>query len=195
MPKIILILIVTGIIIASCEQKSPQFQPESSVRKDNFFPVTQYLLGQLRELDSLPVTPLKITTANNTVDSIWLTREAIRSFAKPFTDKVIDSASLYNYFSQASFLDQTINAFTFSYDPLKKLPDSMEIKHWDIYIDPASNKVNHIYIVRQLKTDLETKTLQLTWKSGYYCQIRTITEKGKEPPEIKEEKLIWNFND
>lgn len=162
---------------------------------NSFFPVTKYLLGQVKELDSLPVTPLKITTINNRKDSEWIKREGIRLFVQPFVTPVIDSVTLYKYFAEKSFLDQTINAFTFSYDPTGLLPASLQIKRWDVYIDPHTNKVSRIYIVKQSNNDTILKTIQLTWKSGYYCQVTTITEKKEEAPKIKEEKLIWNFDE
>ncbi|MEO6329057.1 MAG: hypothetical protein ABIO55_09000 [Ginsengibacter sp.] len=196
MVKNILILTLTGIIITGCEnKKSIKTPPETSIQKNDFFPVTQYLQGQLREMDSLPITPLKITTLNGISDSVWLKKKDIRLFALPFLVPVIDSAQMHNYFSEKSFLDQTINAFTFSFDPLNQLPDSMEIKRWDIYIDPGNSKVKRIFIVKQLNKFKTPQIIQLIWKSGYYCQITTITEKNDTPPEIKQEKLIWNFND
>jgi hypothetical protein len=191
MLKIFLILI-TGIILLKCTSKK-SIQTER--QKNNFFPVTQYLLAQVNELDTLPVTPLKIITIHQRTDSQWIKKEEIRSFVLPFLTPVIDSVSLHNYFSQRSFLDQTINAFTFSYDPITELPDTLQVKRWDIYVDPNTGNITRIYIVKQVNNDTTSHTLQLTWKSGYYCQVTTITEKNGTAPEIKQEKLIWNFND
>ena len=195
MLRFFFILFVTGIIIPGCNQKKvPSGPQQANQNKNNFFPVTQYLLGQLKELDSLPVTPLKITSINGKTDSMWLKRKEIRSFAQPFLTPVIDSAGWNKYFTEKSFLDQTINAFTFSYDPIKQLPDSIELKRWDIYVDPATNMVKRLYIVKQLNT-MPPQTVQLTWKQGHYCKITTITEKPGLSPQIKEEQLIWNFNE
>jgi len=185
---------IITIVITSCEQKKTnRFQQETNTNANNFFPVTQYILGQIKELDSLPVTPLKVTTINGKADSVWIKREEIRSFIQPFITPVIDSITLHDYFSEKSFLDQTINAFTFSYEPVKPLPDSIELRRWDIYVDPQSNKVTRIYIVKQTNTT-PMKTIQLTWKSGYFCKITTITENGNSDQDVKEQELIWNFN-
>jgi len=189
------ILLISVVISAGCNQnRITQQEQEITLNKSIFFPVTQYLLGQLKELDSLPVTPLKITSINNKVDSVWVKRNEIRSFAQPFLNPVIDSIKLSKYFSEKSFLDQTINAFTFSYDPIKQLPDSIELKRWDVYVDPATGMVKRVYIVKQSNTTPE-QIMQLTWKQGYFCKITTITEEPGASPQIKEEQLIWNFND
>lgn len=195
MIKTILILLITGIIIPGCIQKKHSQQPPQPTTNNSFFPVTEYLLGQIKDLDSLPITPLKITTINGTIDSVWIKREQLRSFIQPFINAKIDSASLHNYFAEHSFLDETIHAFTFTYDPIVTLPDTMVIRHWDVYINPDNNKVQRIYIVKTLNKNPSTQTIQLTWKSGYYCQITTITEQDGKAPQIKEEKIIWNFND
>lgn len=195
MLKTFLFSAIITIVIISCEQKKTnQFQKEPDTTANSFFPLTQYILGQIKELDSLPIIPLKVTTINRKADSVWIKREEIRSFIQPFITPVIDSLTLHNYFSEKSFLDQTINAFTFSYDPIKPLPDSIELRRWDIYVDPQSNKVERIYIVKQTNTT-PMKTIQLTWKSGYFCKITTITDNGNSDQEVKEQELIWNFND
>lgn len=192
MVKTFLFFAAMSILLTGCKQKVKPFEQETSAGKSGFFPVTQYLLGQIKELDTLPLTPLKITTINGKADSLWLKGEDSRVFVQRFVTPVIDSISYHSYFSEKSFLDQTINAFTFSYDPVRALPASMEIKHWDVYVDPATNKVTRIYLLKQLN---DGTSYQLIWKTGYYCQVTTIIEKKGEAPKIKEEKLIWNFND
>ncbi len=196
MLKNILLLFIATLFILTCKQKKVAVLPQQISQPNNsFFPVTQYILGQLNELDSLPVTPLKITSINGKIDSVWIKREDIRSFAQPFLTPIIDSITCHKYFSEKSFLDQTINAFTFSYDPINKLPDSIELKRWDVYVDPENNKVKRIFIVKQLIDTKISQIIQLTWKSDYYCKITTISEKPGVQPKIKEEQLIWNFNE
>lgn len=185
-----------AVMFISCKQKKVTLpQQQISQHNNSFFPVTQYILGQLNELDSLPVTPLKITTINGKADSVWMKRADIRSFAEPFLTPIIDSITWHKYFFEKSFLDQTINAFTFSYDPINKLPDSIELKRWDVYVDPDNNMVKRIFIVKQLNDTKIPQAIQLTWKSGYYCKITTISEKPGVQPKVKEEQLIWNFKE
>jgi hypothetical protein len=160
-----------------------------------FFPVTEFLLGQIKEIDSLPVTPLKIIINNNERDSIWLKRNDVRIFAKPFLSPVIDSNAMQNFFAEKSFMDQTINAVTLSYDPIKKLPDSIKLNHWDVYIDPQKNTVQRIYMVKEENIDGKTRTTQLTWEVNKWCSIRTIEQQPKLVPEVKEEMVKWNLDD
>ena len=158
---------------------------------ENIFPVTDFLKGQLRMIDSMGVTPLKVVSVNGKTDSVWLKREDIRKNATPFLVPLIDSATMFSLFAEKSFLDQTINAYTFSYDPKKKLPDSINLTHWDVYMNPQTNSIARIYIVKE---NADT-TSQLTWLVNKWYSIRTIIQHPNGQPQIKEEKMIWDFDD
>ena len=192
------IYLIPLFFLCSCHTKDNR--QEAAVINNNdepqfFFPVTEFLLGQLREIDSLPVTPLKIITDNDIRDSIWLKRSDVRTFAKPFLSPVIDSNTMQSYFVEKSFLDQTINAVTLSYDPVKKLPDSIQLNHWDVYIDPQKNTVQRVYMVKEENINGTTITTHLTWKAGKSCSITTIKQQPKMAPEVRSEIVKWDLDD
>ncbi len=166
-----------------------------NTEEQSFFPVTDFLLGQLKLTESLPVTPLKITINGTEPDSVWLKKEDIRKFAFPFLHPVIDSISMRNYFTEKSFIDQTINAVTFSYDPKTRLPDSMKLNHWDVYIDPQKNIVQRIYLVKEENINGESVTTQFTWKVNKWCSIRTIVQQSNKDSQVKEEIMKWDFDE
>ncbi|MGH2564214.1 MAG: hypothetical protein ACRDE8_17545 [Ginsengibacter sp.] len=168
---------------------------DSTEESQPIFPVTEFLLGQLQEIDNLPITPLKIIIDNDKKDSIWQKKKDIRPFATPFLNPVIDSTSMHNFFAEKSFMDQTINAVTLSYDPIKKLPDSMKLNHWDVYIDPQKNTVQRVYMVKEEIVNETTITTQLTWKVNKSCSIRIIKQQPKMAPDVKEEIMKWDFDD
>lgn len=192
-------LFFISLLFTRCTQQQsqiPQKVTTDSTEANSFFPVTQFILGELAQVDSLPITPLQITMVDGKEDSVWMKTKDVRIFAQPFLHPKIDTSNLKGLFAQKSFLDQTINAFTFSYDPLSTLPDTMQLKRWDVYIDPQKSKVKRIYMIKEIiKKNTATKqTLQLTWMAGHWCKITTITEENNHP-KIKEEKMIWNFNE
>lgn len=163
--------------------------------KQSFFPVTQFLLGQLNEIEGMPVTPVKITMSGDKKDSVWLKKEDIRSFATPFLRPVIDSASMQKYFTEKSFLDQTINALTLSYDLKSNIPDSIKLNHWDVYIDPQKGTVQRIFLVKDEVVNGQNITMQLTWKVNKWCSIRRIVQEPKKEAVITEEIMKWDFED
>lgn len=159
-----------------------------------FFPVTDFLLGQVRQMDSLQITPLKIVEAqDHKPDSIWMKNEDVHNFVMPFLTPVIDSISMSGYFDVKSFKDQTINSITLTYSPKVALPDSLQLKRWDVYIDPQLATVKKIYLVKELNQNGEATELQLTWNVDKNCSIRTIYQPSAKNPKIKVEKLIWKF--
>ena len=192
------ILIFSLFILGSCNSSNEQQEINTTSEPTQtpiYFPVTDFLLGQLHQLDSMPVTPLKIIkNGKNKIDSVWLKREDIRQFAQPFLTPVIDSISVSPYFSVKSFLDQTINSITLTYDPKVKLPQNLHLRRWDVYIDPQSGTVKRIYIVKEFGNDRLDSTVQLTWNVRSECSIRTIEPLPANQSRIKEEKMIWNFD-
>jgi hypothetical protein len=159
--------------------------------KQSFFPVTSFIKGELYEIKNKGVNPLKYTTSNNHTDSVWLKLEELDGAVKEFLQPEIDSANLVSLFTETSFLDQSINAVTFTYEPSGLLPDSMKLKNWDVYIEPESGKVKRVYIVKEID---KTKILQLTWQSREWCKITTIiTDKNGVSSVEKEEKITWYF--
>jgi hypothetical protein len=160
-----------------------------------FFPVTAFLLGQLAELDSLPVTFLHITTINGKTDSVWEKRQAVKPILQPFIEDNIDTANLTAFFKATKFNDQTIEAITFTYDPLAPLPDSIALRHWALYINPETGKINKVYIVREFNKDKTTFTQQLTWQTGRRAKINTLQQlPGQQKQLLKEEQLVWDFD-
>lgn len=190
--------IITGFsfFLNSCnsDKNSIAHSGNDSTEVASIFPVTEFLKGQLRMMDSMQTTPLKLLISSGKTDSIWLKREDIRADAAPFLQPEIDSITMSPFFTEKSFLDQTINAFTFSYDPKVRLPDSLQLTHWDVYINPQSRQVQRIYLVKETNESNSHITTQLTWVTGGWYSIRTITQSpGKNKPDVKEEKMIWSF--
>ena len=182
------------LLLAACSNSSDsniKKEEKEVAKKQSFFPVTNYIKGQVYEIKAAGVNPLKYTTINNRTDSAWLKIEDIDELVKEFLSPEIDSMNLTSLFTEKNFLDQTIAAFTFTYDPVSTLPDSMKLKRWDVYIDAESNKVRRIYMIKEIS---KSKTLQLTWQSDKYFKITSILtdEKGNSTVE-KEEKITWDF--
>jgi hypothetical protein len=182
-------------IACNNNQEKDISQVNNVEEKQSFFPVTQFLLGQLNEIEGMPVTPVKITMSGGKKDSVWLKKEDIRSFAAPFLRPVIDSASMQKYFTEKSFLDQTINALTLSYDLKSSIPDSIKLNHWDVYIDPQKGAVQRIFLVKDEVVNGQNITTQLTWKVNKWCSIRRIVQEPKKEAVVTEEIMKWDFED
>jgi len=184
------------IILFSCNESQ---QPEAVKNdiavpgeKKIFFPVTDFIKGQIAEIRTIGINPQKITVVNNKPDSTWLKMEELNTEFGPFLSPVIDSVNLTGLFAEKKFLDQTIDAFTFTYDPVKALPDSFLLQHWDVYVDPRSNTVRRVYL---LKKTADHNILQLTWQTNKFCKLVSISKDAKGNDYVEKEITIkWDFD-
>jgi hypothetical protein len=159
--------------------------------QQKFFPVTSFIKGEIYEIKKSGINPLQYTTINNHTDSVWLKIEELENAVSEFLSPVIDTANLTTLFTEKSFLDQSINAITLTYEPAADLPDSMMLKRWDVYIDPETQKIKRVYMVKEISN---TKMLQLTWVSKQWCKITSIiTDQNGVSTVEKEVKLNWDF--
>ena len=184
---------VTVIFFSCSNRKTMPGEPrvkviaEASDSAENFFPVTAYLKGEVANIKSTGITPMDHITKGRTKDSAYLKEADYGRVFADFLSPEIDSVRTKNIFSQQKFLDETLNAYTFSYDPLNEKADSFAFRHWDVYIDPETNKVNRIYLLKKTGN----KELQLTWRSGKWCRIVTINDKDEIE---RDEKISWSYD-
>lgn len=191
------VIVVVLFIINACnastdETASPSVEIEKKV--DSFFPVSSFLKGQMVILDSLPITPLHLTTIKGETDSTWVSKPKLRTLLQPFLASEIDETNLVKYFKETKFLDQTVNAITFTYDPIEVLSDNFSLRHWDVYINPEKGTVTKVYIVREFDKDGKKIINQLTWQTDKQAKISTIlTNPDGKNELIKEDVVIWDF--
>jgi len=199
--KIVHICISLLLFFASCKPNDKKISTtpgtiaaDSSNQKTGptlFFPVTNYIKGQIYEIKHGYVTPLKIVLVHNHRDTSWIKMENLDTELTDFLSPEIDSANLISVFSETKFLDQTLDAITFTYDPIKLLPDSFLLKHWDVYIDPNSGQVKQVYLLKKLEGN---RTQQLTWLSGKSCNIKIITDDANGNSSVEKEISIkWDL--
>ena len=181
------------ILLTACNNTAPDKPVTQNTvveEKPSFLPVTSYIKGQIHDITERGITPMKFTTINGHTDSALVKFGELDAFLNNFLHPEIDSVNFTPFFTETKFLDQTINAFTFTYNAKVKLPDSIPFTHWDIYIDPETSKIKRVYL---LKKGSENKTLQLTWESNQSCKIVTIINNPDGSSTIeKEEKIFWD---
>jgi len=196
MKKFLIIAVIAGYFI-SCAEKKTAEQPIQNIDNTviSFFPVTSFLKGQMRQFDSITISPLHITTIDQKADSEWLKREQLKSLLQPFLTPEIAETNLIKYFKESKFNDQTLNAITFTYDPITTLPDSIHILTWNVYVNPLKGNVTKVYMVKHIIENGQNIIQQLTWQTDQYAEITDLLDKPDGNVEIlKQEKFVWNFN-
>ncbi|MFT3908828.1 MAG: hypothetical protein QM737_05340 [Ferruginibacter sp.] len=172
------------------QQKKVADSSSQKTEAPSFFPLTNYIKGQIYEIRNGGINPFKIVTTPGHKDSGWLKMESLDTEVADFLSPEIDSTNLISRFTETKFIDQTLDALTLSYDPIKTLPDTDSLRMWNVYIDPNSGRVKNIYILKKLPGN---KTQQLTWLAGKSCNIKTIVEDASGKPSIEKEITIkWD---
>lgn len=195
--KIVYFLFLSLIVLINCTQ--PQKTNTTSANTnvvdsaDNFFPVTSFIKGEILQIKSGGITPIKKTLINKKLDSTWLKMTAIDSMLTAFTFPTIDTANCKPFFEEKKFLDQTLNAFTFTYAPKVGISNSFAFTKWDVYVSPETQKVTRVYLV---KKEGSKSILQLTWQAGKWCKIVKLTDNtgNKNYTIEKEETISWSYN-
>ena len=190
--KIGIYLCILIILFSACgssvEEKIKIPVVQKDVLNSDFFPVTNYIKGQILEIARNSINPLKIISTGNKQDSVWLKVEELDAAFADFLTPEIDSKTLGRYFKEHKFMDQTLNTFTFTYEPLENLPDSVKLQRWDVYINPENNTVKRIYLV---KKGPGNKSLQLTWQANEWCRIASFSNQQTREKEIF---IQWRFD-
>lgn len=189
-------LFIFLLVLAACDQQAPVVTPVENAagsQPTGFFPVTDFIQGQISEIRNKGINPLQVTSRNGKTDSAWLNIDTLQRAFTDFLSPVIDSNSLQGLFVEKSFLDQTINSFTLTYDPAHALPDSVQLQHWDVYIDPQENKVTRIYLVKKINRKL---TRQLTWLTGKKAKtVNIVTDSAGRDKVAEEITIKWDFKE
>jgi len=188
------------VLLCSCgeEQQEPLSTPKSTsdtlpsdkAEQASFFPLSDYLLGQIKLMKRGDINPLLKTHTDHKDDSAWVKMESIDSVLKDFTEPFIDSVTLSPYFKETKFEDASMNLITLSYDANNGIPANVPWTHWDIYIDPESGEVKRIYMVKYLKNG---QTQQMHCKPGDSWKIITLSG-GSAARVISEKTLLLKYN-
>lgn len=156
-----------------------------------FFPLTNFIQGQLAEIRESGINPIKFTYYGNRIDSTWIKIENLTSEFSDLLQPVIDSASMSKYFKETSFFDETLNTITLIYDPTDYLPSEITWLHWDIYINPENKKISRVYMVKRLSEQIKK---QITLIPEESCRIITLNEQSKDIKSAKVSDILIKWN-
>lgn len=191
MQKLIL-LSALYLFLSGC--KSRQAAPVSGNvenPQENFFPLSSYMLGQVNEVMQLSLNPMLLNDAVHP-DTVFLKREDLPSALRLFTDFNIDTTNMKPFFRESKFLDETLHAYTFLYEPKEKLPDSFKVQQWAVYVNPESGLVSRVNMIHKASTP--DSTFQLTWDAAKgQCIINTYLRQGDSAALNRSDLIKWKY--
>lgn len=197
------LIVISGIIFfAACKNEPPANQPPAtdtaSVVTDTqatvklFFPVYDFLLGEIRAVDSLPIAIKKFTTTKAGTDSVYIKLDEFHELANEFLVDELKKENFESTFKESSFQDQSTGYSVFSYSPNDQ---HSQINRVDVATEAGSayDKVNSIFIIKNITRADTLIAKKLYWKAENNFIINTELRAGQKPPVSKQVKVVWNY--
>ncbi len=190
MKNFILIFIAAPFFLSSCHNDKPAELPADQQQKKSFFPVADFLKGQIHYADSLPTAKLKITTQNNKIDSLYIERAEFNKIAQGFILPELEQNNFEKEFKEASFVDATTQSATFNYtstnarSALQRIdvlatPDELYSKVKSIFLQETINKADTIIVKKMF------------WQTNKYFQIVSSIQPPNQAKTISQIKVTW----
>ena len=188
----IVIILLPLFFLTACQGKSPDTPTVINTEDTtSFFPVEDFLLGQLAELEANPINPLLIVKVNkNLPDSSWLRQEVLRENFQPFLFPDLNMDELRRNYEQSRFYDQSLPAITFTYS-LKPGANSLQgLENWNVYINPKTQRVFRIFTKREFGDSL----ILVNWEVNKYANQKSIKVSG-DSTIISEKTIQWDLSE
>jgi len=194
-------MLIAALLVSSCNNHSPIPAKAKTEVKDStgtphdFFPVPDYIGGQLKIIDSLQLPISKTVIINNNSKLSVATDKELSELAQNFRQPDINAPDLKKFYTETSIADQSGPSVTLIFTTADT---TLPIQKINVYIkpDPVENdKVTGIYMEKIFSRNDTSFSQKLYWKTGKNMQV--ITEKkvkGKSLP-VEQVKITWDYTD
>lgn len=176
-------------LLAGCKAK----KAKPDIPAEKFFPVTDYIRGELAKLDTSLATFYKIETANGISDTVPIRNADVKRYARDFaTLPDISSNELKNDYQITHEYDDMLNAFVFMFTTNEDHP----VKREDVVLDPApnaqgKNDIQSIFVELWQNNGDTLVRKNMLWEAGKNFQVTTVSEAGGTQ-QTKKLQVVWN---
>lgn len=157
-----------------------------------YFSVVDYLNGEVKKMDSLPLHFTKITTPDSSADTMTISRKEFHQYAKEFLDLPdISSSSKMDDYSETNDFDDILNNVLLIYTAKK--PED-EVRSETIMMQPddeGNTYVKTILVTAISNTKDSTIEKNMTWHIDKRFQIVTKVSKHNRPETISTVMVSW----
>jgi hypothetical protein len=159
---------------------------------NKFFPIADFLVSEIRNVDSMSIAVLKCKTVGRKTDTTFLTGNEFNREALVFLSPELAADSLEKNYTENSFSDKTTGYLTFTYSPKDKGRSPQRI---DVMIAPASNGKNKVKSIYMERSDRLSDTLvirKMYWQAGRNFEVVTSTQLVGKPAVMSQLHVVWN---
>jgi hypothetical protein len=190
------VLVASVIFIFACGEKktvpavSLPLKQDSAAASAKYFPVMNFIKGQIAYVDSLPVG-IKKYIVGTKKGYVYIKPKEFHQLAAEFIPAEISDDLFTKEYQETSFLDQSSNSATFFYTtknaslPVKRV-DILTMKG-DVY-----DQVKSIYLQKNYRSGDTAFTKKLYWKPQRSFQIITEVSAGSKKPVTEIVNVVWD---
>lgn len=157
-----------------------------------YFSVVDYLQGQVKQMDSLPLYFRKITVENSVPDTAEITKEEFHKYANEFlTIPDIASPKAMDDYSETNDFDEKLNNVLLMYTAKNK---EDEVRSETIMMQPDESGNTHVktILVNTVADDKDSFVgKNMTWHVGKRFQIVTKVNRPEQPEKINTVIITW----
>jgi hypothetical protein len=192
--SLFVILAIAGFI--ACKNHTPTnteaTQKDTSTAAKSFFPVVDFIGGEMKMVDSLQLPLTKTVTINKKEKLTQLSDAEFHMLAKNFTEPDINTSALRRFYTESSIADESIPSISFTYTATDT---ALPIQKVNVFVkpDPIENdKVRGIYIEKVFRNGDTAIQQKLYWKAGRNMQIITEKRIGDKHLPAEQVKVVWD---
>jgi hypothetical protein len=185
-------------LLTACRQPGPSATTTAPVSGDstqkNFFPVADYIRGEMRYVDSMPLALLKYTVRDNRTDSGFIHADEFHRIAGEFLLPGLAKENFEKNFSQSSFMDETSGYLTFTYSTLDK---DQPLQRVDVLALPAAagtntNQVKSIFLQTSSISADTVVVKKMLWIAKESLLVITSLQPRNKPAIVSQVKVVWD---
>ncbi len=196
--KYILFVLAAG-LMAACNNPSASTSPAKTASKDSvaapefFFPVPDYIGGQIKMIDSLQLPMSKTVTINSKPTLSAVTDAEMRNLAQQFREPDINNPALKPKYTQTSIADQSVPSVTLIFSTADT---TLELQKINVYIEPdpvKNDKVTGIYMEKHFVRNDTIINQKLYWKTDKNMQVVTEKRVNAKTLPVEQIKITWGY--
>ena len=182
--------LILTLLICSCKcHQADDITKNSSVDTTHFFPVVDFINGDINDVKHVPYFIFKIKTINKKKDSANLTVAEFERYAQKFMQYDITKPPLKAQLKETSFHDNTTKSNTLVYTPVDA--NVGNIRDITVLLDEKTDRVKNIFIQTFKRIKDTTISENLQWKSRKSFRITTIKQ-AKNYDNEETDYISWN---
>ena len=188
--KLFYVVLILSLYACHNSDKVSPSHVNPSEEKEVFFPVTEFINGQIAEIKEKGVTPVRYLIKGKQKDSSWLNMHDLKNQFSDFLIPEIDSVKLASSYTARRFYDQTLNEITLMYEANQPFSKNIKWLSWNVYINPETGKVDRIYLLKRIS---ENQTSQLTWIPYKNSKAVNVFDNGDTAYIENEVNTKWEY--